>query len=228
MDIEHLGYKTIDLLLNEGMISDPADIFTFDIDRLRGREGWGEISVSNLKRAIDAAKDRPAARLLAALGIRHVGGTIARTLVHHFRGLPALMTATEEEIAEVDGIGPIIARGVAEWAADPVNRDLVAKLGRAGVRLEDEVEEGVSVDLLAGAIFVVSGTLDGLSREEAQMAIEQRGGKATNSVSSKTTALIVGDSPGASKTRKAEELGIPIIDGERFGRLLENGLPALE
>jgi DNA ligase (NAD+) len=228
MDIEHLGYKTIDLLLNEGLISDPADIFTFDVDRLRGREGWGEISVSNLKRAIDAAKDRPAARLLAALGIRHVGGTIARTLVHHFRGLPALTTATEEEIAEVDGIGPIIARGVAEWAADPVNRDLVAKLGRAGVRLEDEVEEGVAGDLLAGATFVVSGTFDSLSREEAQMAIEQRGGKATSSVSSKTTALIVGDSPGASKTRKAEELGIPIIDGERFRRLLEHGLPALE
>jgi DNA ligase (NAD+) len=228
MDIEHLGYKTIDLLLNEGLISDPADIFTFDVDQLRGREGWGEISVNNLKRAIDAAKDRPAARLLAALGIRHVGGTIARTLVHHFSGLPALTTATEEEIAEVDGIGPIIARGMAEWAADPINRDLVAKLGRAGVRLEDEVEEGVSVDLLAGATFVVSGTIEGFTREEAQTAIEQRGGKATSSVSSKTTALIVGDSPGASKTRKAEELGIPIIDGDRFRRLLENGLPALE
>lgn len=228
MDIEHLGYKTIDLLLNEGLISDPADIFTFDVDRLRGREGWGEISVNNLKRAIDAAKDRPAARLLAALGIRHVGGTIARTLVHHFRGLPDLMSASEEEIAEIDGIGPTIARGVAEWAADSVNRDLVAKLGRAGVRLEDEVEEGVSVDLLAGAIFVVSGTIEGFTREEAQAAIEQRGGKATSSVSSKTTALIVGDSPGASKTRKAEELGIRIIDGDRFEKVLEQGLSALE
>jgi DNA ligase (NAD+) len=228
MDIEHLGYKTIDLLLAEGLITDPADIFTFDVDRLRGREGWGEISVKNLKRAIDAAKDRPAARLLAALGIRHVGGTIARTLVHHFRGLPAIMTATEEEIAEVDGIGPVIARGVAEWAADPVNSDLVAKLGRAGVRLEDEVEEGVSVDLLAGATFVVSGTIEGFTREEAQAAIEQRGGKATNSVSSKTTALIVGESPGAAKTRKAEQLGIPILDGNQFEKVLEQGLSALE
>jgi DNA ligase (NAD+) len=228
MDIEHLGYKTIDLLLAEGLITDPADIFTFDVDRLRGREGWGEISVNNLKRAIEAAKDRPAARLLAALGIRHVGGTIARTLVHHFRGLPAMMTATEEEIAEVDGIGPIIARGVAEWAADPVNRDLVAKLGRAGVRLEDEVEEGVSVDLLAGATFVVSGTIEGFTREEAQTAIEQRGGKATSSVSSKTTALIVGESPGAAKTRRAEELGIPILDGDQFEKVLEQGLSALE
>jgi len=139
-----------------------------------------------------------------------------------------MMTATEEEIAEVDGIGPIIARGVAEWAADPVNRDLVAKLGRAGVRLEDEVEEGVSVDLLAGAVFVVSGTIAGFTREEAQTAIEQRGGKATSSVSSKTTALIVGESPGASKTRKAEELGIPILDGDQFEKVLEQGLSALE
>jgi DNA ligase (NAD+) len=138
------------------------------------------------------------------------------------------MTATEEEIAEVDGIGPIIARGVAEWAADLVNRDLVDKLGRAGVRLEDEVEEGVSVDLLAGAIFVVSGTIEGFTREEAQTAIEQRGGKATSSVSSKTTALIVGESPGASKTRKAEELGIPILDGDQFEKVLEEGLSALE
>jgi DNA ligase (NAD+) len=228
MDIEHMGYKTIDLLLNEGLITDPADIFTFDVDQLRGREGWGEISVNNLKRAIEAAKDRPAARLLTALGIRHVGGTIARTLIRHFKGLPALMCATEEQISRVEGIGPIIARGVAEWAADPVNRDLVTKLGQAGVRVEDEVERDASGDLLAGATFVVSGTIEGFTREEAQAAIEQRGGKATNSVSAKTTALIVGESPGASKTRKAEELGIPIIDGEDFKTILEQGVSALD
>jgi DNA ligase (NAD+) len=127
----------------------------------------------------------------------------------------------------VEGIGPVIAHGVAEWAADPVNRDLVAKLGQAGVRLEDEVEPGVSGDLLAGATFVISGTIEGFSREEAQAAIELRGGKATGSVSSKTTALIVGESPGASKTRKAEELGIPIIDGETFKKVLEQGISSL-
>ncbi|HEY4607088.1 MAG TPA: helix-hairpin-helix domain-containing protein, partial [Acidimicrobiia bacterium] len=219
--------KTIDLLLSEGLIRDPADIFTFDVDRLRGREGWGEISVSNLKRAVESAKDRPVSRLLTALGIRHVGGTIARTLVRHFESLPALMDATEEEIAAVDGIGPTIARGVSAWAADPVNRELVTKLGEAGVRLADQAEEGVAGDLLSGATFVVSGALDGFTREEVQMAIEQRGGKATNSVSSKTTALVVGDSPGASKTRKAEELGVKIIDGEVFQKLLQEGLSAL-
>jgi DNA ligase (NAD+) len=228
MDIEHMGYKTIDLLLNEKMIADPADIFIFDPEELLGREGWGAISVANLKKAIAAAKDRPASRLLTALGIRHVGGTVARLLVRHFGGLPGLMAVSEEEISEVEGIGPIIAHGVATWAADPDNQALVAKLGAAGVRLEDEIDRSAASDLLAGATFVVSGTVPGFTREEAQAAIEQRGGKAASSVSGKTTALIVGDSPGASKSRKAEELGIPILDGDGFKRLLEEGLSALE
>lgn len=228
MDIEHMGYKTIDLLLEKGWIKDPADIFSFDTSELLDLEGWGEVSVQNLTESIEAARNRPVARLLTALGIRHVGGTVARLLARHFGGLPALMAATEEEIAEVDGIGPIIAAGVVEWSSDQANRDLVAKLGAAGVRLEEEVEENETSDLLAGATFVVSGSIEGYTREEAEAAIEARGGKATGSVSGKTTALIVGESPGASKTSKAEELGIPIVDGESFRRLLEEGLPALE
>ncbi len=227
MDIEHLGYKTIDMLLNDGLIKDPADIFTFDPEELAGKEGWGAISIENLRKAIDGARDRPAARLLTALGIRHVGGTVARTLVRHFGGLPALMAASEAEIAEVEGIGPVIASGIAAWAADPDNQALVVKLGAAGVRLEDEVVKDAASDLLAGATFVISGTVPGFTREEAQAAIESRGGKAAGSVSGKTTALIVGESPGASKTRKAEELGIPILDETGFSRLLEVGLSSL-
>jgi len=228
MDIEHMGYKTIDLLLANGWITDPADIFTFDPRLLLEIEGWGEISVTNLATAIEAAKDRPVARLLTALGIRHVGGTVARMLVRHFGGLPDLMAATEEEISSIEGIGPKIAAGVAEWSSDPANRELVAKLGAAGVRLAEDVPEGGPSDLLAGSTFVVSGTVEGFTREEAQAAIEQRGGKATGSVSGKTTALIVGESPGASKTAKAEELGVPIIDGETFKTMLEKGLSVLE
>lgn len=227
MDIEHMGYKTIDLLLANGIISDPADIFTFDTSQLLELDGWGQISVDNLTRAIESARDRPVARLLTALGIRHVGGTVARMLARHFGSMMALMDATEDEIAAIEGIGPVIAAGVAEWSSDPANRDLVEKLGEAGVRLADDAPVGVSSDLLAGAAFVVSGTIDGLTREHAQIAIEQRGGKVTGSVSGKTTALIVGESPGASKTAKANDLGIPIIDGEGFERLLENGLDVL-
>jgi DNA ligase (NAD+) len=227
MDIEHMGYKTIDLLLGEGLISDPADIFSFDVERLLDYEGWGEISVSNLEKAIEAAKERPVARLLTALGIRHVGGTVSRKLASVFGGLAALMDATEEEIAETEGIGPVIAAEVRAWSTDPVNRRLISKLGAAGVRLVDEVEDHVVSDMLAGGVFVMSGTIEGFTREEAKMAIETRGGKATGSVSGRTTALVVGDSPGTSKTRKAEELGVPIIDDEGFRELLEKGLAAL-
>ncbi|HEY5889489.1 MAG TPA: NAD-dependent DNA ligase LigA, partial [Acidimicrobiia bacterium] len=129
MDIEHMGYKTIDMLLTEGFIDDPADLFTFDVDLLLGREGWGETSVDNLKRAIETAKDRPVARLLTALGIRHVGGTMARTLVRNFGGLPTLMAASEEEISSIPGVGAVIANGVAEWSAELANQELVEKLG---------------------------------------------------------------------------------------------------
>ena len=228
MDIEHMGYKTIDLLLEEGLISDPADIFAFDAETLKGREGWGEISVENLKRAIEAAKDRPVARLLTALGIRHVGGTTARTLIRTFGGLPPLMEAAEEEIASTEGIGPVIAAGIREWASDPVNRELVDKLGEAGVRLYDSAPDERVGDLFSGARFVISGTIPGFTREEAEAAVEARGGKATNSVSGKTTALVVGESAGASKTRKAEQLGVPIIDGDTFRRLFDEGLSVLE
>lgn len=228
MDIEHMGYKTIDLLLDKGWVNDPSDIFTFDSSQLLGVEGWGEISVDNLAAAIEAARDRPVAKLLTALGIRHVGGTVARMLVRHFGSMSELMDASEEEIAAIDGIGPVIAAGVAEWSADQANRDLVQRLGEAGVRLAEDRDDGVASDLLAGTTFVVSGTIEGFTREEAQAAIEQRGGKATGSVSSKTTALIVGDSPGASKTNKAEELGIPIIDGETFRHMLDEGLQVLD
>lgn len=228
MDIEHMGYKTIDMLLTEGYIDDPADLFTFDVDALLGREGWGQISVDNLKSALESAKNRPVAKLLTALGVRHVGGTMARTLVRHFGGLPALVAAGEDEISSIEGVGSVIAAEVASWSADPANRELVGKLGAAGVKLVEERDESIASDLLAGTTFVVSGTVEGFTREEAQAAIEARGGKAASSVSGKTTALVVGESPGASKTRKAEEIGIPIIDGVTFKKLLIEGIGALD
>lgn len=225
MDIEHLGYKTIDLLLEKGLISDPADIFTLDVSVLLEEEGWGETSVSNLGSAIDAARGRPPERLLTALGIRHVGTTVARRLIRGLGSLPALIAADPDEIAAVDGVGPVIAEQVAEWAADPDNQGLIQRLAEAGVRMESDHApvDSAGPGPLDGVSLVVSGTLEGFTRDETQAAIEAAGGKATGSVSGRTTALVVGDSPGASKVDKANQLGIPIIDEATFVKLLEEG-----
>ncbi|CAN5891972.1 NAD-dependent DNA ligase LigA [soil metagenome] len=227
MDIEHLGYKTIDLLLDGRLITDPADIFTFDPGVLLDEEGWGAVSVGNLASAIEAAKDRPAHRLLTALGIRHVGATVARRLVKAFGGLPALMAASADEIARVEGVGPTIADEVAAWAADPANRSLVDRLEAAGVRVTEDAPDARTASLLEGATLVVSGTLSGFSRDEAKAAIEAAGGKATGSVSRSTTALVVGDTPGAAKVTRAEELGVPVVDEAMLIRLLAEGPTAL-
>ncbi len=230
MDIEGLGYKTIDLLASNELISDPADVFFLSASDLDGFEGWGEVSIGNLLAGIDAARDRPLERLIISLGIRHVGPSAAKEFARRFRSMDRLLEATEEELLTIDGIGPAIAAAWVSWAGEPENRELLEKFRRGGVRMEDpEPEgEGAQAPVLEGATLVVSGTLQGFSRDEAQAAIEARGGKATGSVSKKTTALVVGESPGASKVSKAESLGVPIIDEAMFLRLLEEGPPALE
>ncbi|MCU0281236.1 MAG: NAD-dependent DNA ligase LigA [Acidimicrobiia bacterium] len=226
MDIEGLGYKTIDMLLRAGLISDPADLFSLGKEDLISRERWGEVSVGNLLAAIDGARDRPLARLLTALGIPLVGGTVARVLARRFLRLDALLAASEEELSAVEGIGPEIAGSLRAWADDPESRRLVAKLAAAGVRLADPEEEGVDRGLLAGVTLVITGTLAGYSREQAQAAVEDRGGKVAASVSKKTTAVVVGESPG-SKAQKAQELGVLILDEAAFARLLVEGPAAL-
>jgi DNA ligase (NAD+) len=229
MDIEGLGYKTIQMLIDEGLVRDPVDIFLLEPDQLSGFEGWGEISINNLMAGIEAARDRPIARLIVSLGIRHVGPAAAKEFARAYRSVPRLMTATEDELTAIEGIGPIIARAWVAWATEDDNQALIRRLGEAGVRVEDpepEPVEGAS-DLLAGLTFVVTGTLDGLNREGAEAAIALRGGKVAGSVSRKTTAVVAGENPGASKMTKAEDLGVPVIDGDTFRRLLEVGAEAL-
>ena len=226
MDIEGLGYKTIDMLLRAGLVADPADVFALTKDDLLSRERWGEVSVGNLLAAIDAARDRPLARLLTALGIPLVGGTVARVLARRFRSLDALMAASAEDLGSSEGIGPEIVRSLQAWSADPGNRALVDKLRGAGVRLADEGEPGVDRGLLAGVTLVITGTLEGYSRDQARAAVEDRGGKVAGSVSKKTTAVVVGESPG-SKAQKAQDLGVPTLDEAGFSRLLAKGPGAL-
>jgi DNA ligase (NAD+) len=226
MDIEGMGYKTVDLLLSNSLINSPADIFFLAPDDLMQFEGWGQTSVDNLMSAIDAARDQPVARLLIGLGIRHVGGTVARLLTRAVPGLRELLDSDVKSLAVVEGVGPIIAESVVAWGQDPDNRKLIDRFAEGGVRLVDPEPEGGRSDLLAGVTVVITGALETLGRDAAKLAVEENGGKVTSSVSGKTTALVAGESPG-SKLAKAESLGVTVLDEAGFLELLTHGPEAL-
>lgn len=241
MDIEGMGYKTIDFLLEKGLIDGPADIFFLtsedfiqpdDDPSPRAAKspyfiGWGEISVGNLMNGIAAARDHPIARLLVGLGIRHVGGTVARLLAREMGSMARLQDADIDSLAAIEGVGPIIAKSVVDWFSDEANRRLVDRLGEGGVRLADPEPEKGPAQSLAGMTLVLSGGLEGMTRAAAKAAVEERAGKVTSSVSRKTTALVAGAKPG-SKLAKAESLGVPVLDEAGFLRLLEEGPAVLD
>jgi DNA ligase (NAD+) len=227
MDIEGLGERTAILLLDAGLVSDPGDLYRLTLDDVMSLEGFGRVSAQKLLDAIDASRSRPLGKLLFGLNIRHVGGAGGQVLARAFGTLDAIVEASEEELAAADGVGPVIAASVAEFFSLPRNREVVEKLRAAGVDL-GAVEERTAPQVLAGKSIVVTGTLEGFSREGAEQAIEERGGKSPGSVSKKTTALVVGEGPGQSKVTKAEAAGVPIIDEPAFLELLETGeLPAV-
>jgi len=225
MDIEGFGERTVRLFTEIDLIADIADIYTMDLDRVRELEGFGDTSVNNLAAAIEASKQRPLANLLFGLNIRHMGGAVAELLASNFGHLDRIAAASEEELAAVDGVGPVIATAVAQWFADEDNLAIVEKLRAAGVNFQGpEIDAGPDLEpLLDGKSVVVSGGLESYSRDEAAAAIKARGGKSPGSVSKKTFALVVGADPGASKVTKAEELGVPVIDEAGFGQLLATG-----
>jgi len=217
MDIEGLGYKTGYLLIDLGWIQDPADVYSLTAEQLEQLPGFAEKRIENLLTAIEASKDRPVWRLLVALNIPHVGSTVARLLTQAFPSIDRLAAASEEEIAQVEGVGPIIARSVAEWFADEHNRRLLEKLRAAGVRMEDPEPERPPEGPLSGKTIVLTGGLGAMSREEATRAAEQAGAKVTSTVSKKTDFVVAGESPG-SKLAKAEQLGVEIVDEKEFLR----------
>ncbi|MDK1019454.1 MAG: NAD-dependent DNA ligase LigA, partial [Actinomycetota bacterium] len=222
MDIEGLGYKTVESLLDLGLIADPSDIYRLTADELLSMGGWGEISAANLLAAIEGSKAQPLARLIFGLGIDHIGATVADQLATRFGSLDALLSAPLDEVTEIDGIGPEIAGSVVAWAGDDANRRLIGRLEAAGVSLVDEREESDVPQTLARVTVVITGTLEGFSRDSAKAAVLERGGRVTGSVSSKTTALIAGESAGA-KLATAESLGVPVLDEAGFRALLEEG-----
>ena len=220
MDIEHLGYKTGMLLMDKGWVEDPADVYFITRDQLASLPGFKDKSIENLMSSIEESKNRPLWRLLVALNIRHVGSTVARVIAEAFPSIDGLMTATEEDIAGVEGVGPIIARSVEEWFADDENRELVEKLRKAGVRMEDEPQAPKPQGPLTGTTIVLTGGLQKLSRDEATAAAEAAGAKVTSSVSKKTDFVVAGENPG-SKYDKAVQLGVEIIDEAAFLKRLK-------
>ena len=220
MDIEGLGYETARLLLDRGLVTDIAGIYHLAAEDLEGLEGFGRKKVDNLLAAIEESKGRPLERLLVGLGIRHVGGTVARTLARHFGDMARLRGADAEEIAAVSGIGPIIAAAITQFFANPRNAALVDALRDAGVRMDtDRVD---NAQTLAGRTVVLTGGLQGFTRDEAKQAVQDRGGRVTSSVSQKTSVVVVGAEPG-TKAAKATELGVPTVDEDGFVTLLNTG-----
>ncbi len=227
LDIEGLGYEAAIALLQAGVIADEGDLFTLTQDDLLRTELFrtkaGDVSANGkrLLANLDAAKATPLWRVLVALSIRHVGPTAARALATEFGDLKTIEDASTEQLAAVEGVGPTIAAAVTEWFTVDWHRAIVDKWRSAGVRMADERDASVP-RTLEGLTIVVTGSLNGFSRDDAKEAIVARGGKAAGSVSKKTAYVVAGDSPG-TKYDKAVELGVPILDEDGFRKLLAEG-----
>ncbi len=237
MDIEGLGEERVVQLVAAGLVNDAADLYGLTTEPLVELERFGALSAANLVAAIDASRRQPLSRLLVALGIRHVGPTGARAVARAFGTLEAIEGATAEQLAAIEGVGGVIAASLAEFLSAETNVAVVRRLRDAGVNTAEPEAAGTArgaagavatlEQTLAGKTVVVTGGVPGYTREGAEEAIMARGGKSPGSVSKKTFVLVVGESPGASKLGKAEQLGVPTIEAASFESLLQTGeLPA--
>ena len=222
MDIEGLGEKTVFALSDKNFVADIGDLYSLTLEKLLQLEGFAELSAKNLLKAIDDSKSRPLAKLLVGLGIKNLGPAAAESLARRFGSLDAIIEAKPEQLSEIDGVGEVIATKITDWFTEKSHMAIIKKFRAAGVEFGNVAVNDAPQNLVGKAI-VVTGTVEGFSREGAQEAITSRGGKSPGSVSAKTFALVVGDEPGASKLTKATELGIPIIDAVGFLKLLETG-----
>jgi len=220
MDIEGFGSRMAEQFVKAGLLKDVADFYYLRREDILSLEGFADKSTDNLLAAIEASKDRPLWRLITALGIRFVGSVVAQLLTEHYSSIDELMAATQEELQTIPGLGPNTAGSIAEWFGRERHRELIEKLRRAGVRTREERREEREERPLEGKVFVITGTLPSMSRDEAQALIERHGGKVTGSVSSNTDYLLVGEAPGGTKYNKARELGVPMIgEGELLGMI---------
>ena len=233
-DIEVLGYEAVSALLDDGLVADEGDLFALTAERLETsaffvvKQGALSANATRLLANLEQARTRPLWRILVALSIRHVGPTAARALAAEFGSLEAIEAGGVDALAAVDGVGPTIAASVRDWFTVDWHRAIVSKWRDAGVRLADEGFDPsrAAARLLAGVSVVITGTLDGFSREEAAEAVRQAGGKVTSSVSKKTGFVVAGENAG-SKYDKAVELGVTILDAAAFRLLLAEGPDAV-
>jgi DNA ligase (NAD+) len=219
-DIDGVGEQSVRRLWDLGLVRSVPELYRLTREQLMEVDGYAEISAGNAVEAIAASKAIPFSRVLFGLNIPDVGWVTGQTLARHFVTVDALMNATPEELVEAEGIGPERAEAIAEWFRDDDNRRLVEELRALGLRFEAGEEERPVEGPLTGRRYVVTGTLERFTREEAEAALETRGAKVSASVSSKTTGLIVGEEPGKSKLTKAEKAGVPILSEADLVQLL--------
>ncbi len=218
MDIDGLGPAVMQQLIDSGLVRTAADLYGLTPEQLEPLERMGKKSARNAVEAIARSRDNDLWRLINALGIRQVGEKAAKTLAQRCGTMDALAAATEEELTAVDDVGPITARYLCQWMESPQSRDLLARLKAAGVNMSCKEEAHDS--RFAGMTFVLTGALEKFTRDEAGEMIEKRGGKASGSVSKKTTYVVAGENAG-SKLQKAQELGIPVLTEDEFLELLK-------
>jgi len=219
MDIDGLGEKLIDQLVEKGLVKDLADIYYLRKEQLVDLERMAEKSAQNLLDAIEKSKDTTLARFLYALGIRHVGEHLAQVLAEHLGSLERFFTVDRDELLQIPEVGPEVAESVVRFFKDEGNRRVIEKMLRAGVRVEEPTEAAEVARPLEGKVFVFTGALEGITREDAKRLVEQLGGRTASSVSRRVDYVVVGKDPG-SKYDRARELGLTIIDEEEFKRLV--------
>jgi DNA ligase (NAD+) len=226
MDIDGLGEENVRRFLAEGLIESMADLYDLTVERLAGLEGFAEISARNLVAAIEESKQQPFHLVLYALGIPGIGYVNARNLARHLRSVDDLLAASEEQLTEVEGMGPIMATTVHETLAEERTRELIERLRGYGLNMEEEGAAAPAEGPLVGKTLVLTGTLPNLTRPEATARIEAAGGKVTGSVSKKTDYLVAGEDPG-TKLTKAQELGTEVLDEDGLLELLPADAPAV-
>src|SRR5215472_7006826 len=222
MDIEGLGDKLVDQLVDAGIVHTPADLYKLGVAALAELERMADKSAANVIVAIDKSRKTALARVIYALGIRHVGEATAKDLARHFGSIDALMAADEAALLEVPDVGPVLAESIRQFFAEAHNREVIAQLRKAGVQWPDEAPRRAARGKFAGITFVLTGTLPSLSRDEAKELIEAQGGKVAGSVSKKTNYVVAGSDPG-SKLDRAGELGVKVLDEKELRALVGRG-----